>query len=137
MPAYVDTGLNVVHVDGGAEGHLLAFERGAVGERYILGGDNMSLREILSTVAEIVGRPPPRLRLPHALVLPVAYAAEAVARVGGGGEPIVTVDGVRMARKLMYFSSDKAKRMLGYRPRAATEALRDAVAWFRAHGYLA
>ncbi len=136
MPAYVDTGLNVVHVDDVATGHLLAYERGKIGERYILGGDNMSSREVLATIAEMVGRSPPRIRLPHGLVLPVAYLAEAIARLRGRGEPIVTVDGVRMARKLMYFSSGKAKEALGYEPRPAVEALRDAVRWFQAHGYL-
>ena len=136
MPAYVDTGLNVVHVDDVALGHLLAFERGRVGERYILGGEDMSLRQILAEVARLVGRPPPRLRLPHNLVLPIAYVAEAVARVRGKGEPIATVDGVRLARKFMYFKSDKARRELGYGSRPAREAIADAVTWFRAHGYL-
>ena len=137
MPAYVDTGLNVVHVDDVAEGHLLAFARGRVGERYILGGEDMSLRQILEEVARLTGRRPPRLRLPHDLVLPIAYLAEAVARVAGGHEPIVTVDGVKLARKLMYFASEKARRELGYRARPAREAIADAVAWFRAEGYLA
>jgi dihydroflavonol-4-reductase len=137
MPAYVDTGLNVVHVDDVAEGHVLALERGEIGERYILGGENMSLREILGEVARLVGRKPPRLRLPHGLVLPIAHAAEGVARLLGGREPIVTVDGVKLARKFMYFRCDKASRTLGYRPRPAAEALADAVAWFRDNGYLA
>lgn len=137
MPAYVDTGLNVVHVDDVAEGHLLAFARGRVGERYILGGENMSLRQILEEVARLTGRQPPRLRLPHEIVLPIAYLAEAVARVAGGREPAVTVDGVKLARKFMYFASDKARRELGYRARPAREAIADAVAWFRADRRLA
>ncbi len=135
MPAFVDTGLNLVHVDDVAAGHLLAYERGAVGERYILGGDNMTLREILRDIAAITGRRPPRVRLPHGLVVPIAYVAEAWARLGGG-EPFVTVDGVRMARKLMFFSSQKARDALGFRPRPAAEALRDAVEWYRLNGYL-
>jgi dihydroflavonol-4-reductase len=135
MPAFVDTGLNLVHVADVAAGHLLAYERGAVGERYILGGDNMTLREILRDIAAITGRRPPRVRLPHGLVVPIAYVAEAWARLGGG-EPFVTVDGVRMARKLMFFSSQKARDALGFRPRPAAEALRDAVEWYRLNGYL-
>jgi len=134
MPAYVDTGLNVVHVDDVAEGHWLAHERGRVGERYILGGENMSLREILVEVARLVGRPPPRVRLPHDLVLPIAYVAEAIARLRGRGEPIATVDGVRLAKKFMYFKCDKAARELGYTSRPAVQAIADAVAWFRAQG---
>jgi len=136
IPAYVDTGLNVAHVDDVAAGHLLAFERGGLGESYILGGEDMTLRALLETVAALAGRRPPRLRVPHWAVLPVAYAAEALARRGGKGEPIVTVDGVRMSRKRMYFSSDKARRDLGYAPRPGAEALRDALDWFRASGYL-
>ncbi|MFN0041622.1 MAG: hopanoid-associated sugar epimerase [Alphaproteobacteria bacterium] len=137
LPAYVDTGLNVVHVDDVAAGHLLAFERGRVGERYILGGEDMSLRRILELVAAATGRPAPRIRLPHDLVMPVAHVAEAWARVFGGGEPMVTRDGVRMSRKRMYFSSAKAERELGYRRRPAKEAIADAIAWFEANGYLA
>ena len=135
MPAYVDTGLNLVHVDDVAEGHLLAFERGRVGERYILGAENLALRDILTEIAALTGRRPPRVRLPHNLVLPVAVIAEGWARISGGGEPMVTVDGVRLARKKMYFSCEKAMRELGYAPRPAAEALSDAVAWFRAFGY--
>ncbi len=137
LPAYVDTGLNVVHVDDVAEGHLLAFERGRVGERYILGGEDMSLRRILELVAAATGRHAPRIRLPHDLVMPVAYIAETWARIFGGGEPMVTRDGVRMSRKRMYFSSAKAERELGYRHRPAKDAIADAVAWFDANGYLA
>jgi dihydroflavonol-4-reductase len=136
MPAFVDTGLNVVHVDDVAEGHLAALRRGGIGERYILGGENLPLSEILAEIALLCGRKPPRIRLPHAAVMPVAYMAEAWCRATGHGEPFVTVDGVRMARKTMYFSSAKAERVLGYRARPATEALADAVRWFRANGYL-
>ncbi len=135
MPAFVDTGLNVVHVDDVAAGHLAAFERGRAGERYILGGENMTLREILGEIAAITGRRPPRVRLPHGLVLPIAHLAEAWAR-WRGGEPFATVDGIRMARSTMFFSSQKARDALGYRPRPAVEALRDAVEWYRREGYL-
>ena len=135
MPAYVDTGLNIVHVDDVANGHLLAFERGAVGQRYVLGGENLTLREILGRIAVITGRPAPRIRLPHAVVLPIAYVSQAWARLTGGGEPRATVDGVRMSRKYMFFSSDKARRDLGYAPRPAEEALREAERWFRENGY--
>ena len=136
MPAFVNTGLNVVHVDDVAAGHLLAFERGAIGERYILGGRDMTLAEILAGIADLVGRKPPRIRLPHGLVLPLAYAAEAWARLDGTREPFVTVDGVRMAAKRMFFSSAKAVRELGYGARPPEAALEDAVAWFQEMGYL-
>ncbi len=135
MPAFVDTGLNLVHVDDVAAGHLLAFEHGAVGERYILGGENMTLRDILNEIAAITGRRPPRVRLPHGLVLPIAYLAEAWARVSGG-QPFATVDGLRMAKQTMFFSSQKARDALGFKPRPAVEALGDAVEWYRRRGYL-
>ena len=137
MPAYVNTGLNVVHVDDVAAGHLLAYEKGAVGEAYILGGENRTLQWILETVAELTGQPPPRVRLPHWFVTPIAYIWEAVTRVRGSGEPMMTVDSVRMSRKPMYFSSEKARRELGYSPRPAVEALRDEIEWFYKHGYVA
>ncbi len=135
MPAYVDTGLNVVHVDDVAAGHLLALERGQVGERYILGGEDMTLREILEVVCAHAGRRPPRVKLPHDLLMPIAYGAEAVARLLDR-EPLFTVDSIRMAKKRMFFSCEKAKRVLGYAPRPAVEAIRDAVDWFRENGYL-
>ncbi len=135
LPAYVDTGLNVVHVDDVAEGEWLAFERGRVGERYVLGGEDMSLADILSRVASVAGRSPPRIRLAPAAVLPVAYLAEAWARLTGSGEPMATVSGVRMSTHRMFYSSAKARRELGYRPRPAAEALADAVHWFQRHGY--
>ena len=136
MPAYVDTGLNVVHVDDVAQGHLDAFQRGRVGERYILGGENMSLYEILCSVASITGGRPPRLRLPHGFVLPIAYMMEGWARFFGRGEPRATVDGVRMAKKKMFFSSAKAERDLAYIHRPPAAAFRDAIDWYRANGYL-
>jgi dihydroflavonol-4-reductase len=136
MPAYVDTGLNVVHVDDVATGHLLAYNNGVVGEPYILGGENRTLQWILETVAELTGQPPPRIRLPHWFVTPIAHIIEGIARVSGLGEPMLTIDGVRMARKRMYFSSEKARSKLGYSPRPAVEALRDGVEWFYKHGYI-
>lgn len=132
-PAYVDTGLNIVHVDDVAEGHLAAFHRGRIGERYILGGQDMTLREILGAIALLTGRKPPRIRLPHALLLPIAYAAEALARISAR-ETRITLEGVRLARKRMFFSSDKAQRELGYRWRAPASAFADAVRWFREQG---
>jgi dihydroflavonol-4-reductase len=135
MPAFVDTGLNVVHVDDVAEGHLLAMERGVIGGHYILGAENLTLEEILGTVAEIVHRPAPRLKIPHGVVMPIAWCAECLANMTGR-EPFVTRDGVRLARKRMFFSSDHAIAALGYRPRPAKAAIADAVGWFGRHGYL-
>ena len=112
MPAYVDTGLNLAHVDDVAEGHVLAFERGVVGERYILGGRNMALKEILAEIARLVGAKAPKIRLPHALILPLAHACEAVSRLNGR-EHFRTVDGNRLAKKKMFFSSAKAESVLG------------------------
>ena len=132
LPAYVDTGLNVVHVDDVAQGHWLAFERGVVGERYILGGFNLSLREMLTEIADIAGRSPPKIRLPHGVVMPIAYASEAWARLTGMN-PIATVEEVRMSKKRMFFTSAKAERELGYSARPARLALEDAVRWFGQH----
>jgi dihydroflavonol-4-reductase len=135
MPAYVDTGLNIVHVDDVAAGHLLAFHRGRTGERYILGGEDMTLRRILGEIARIVGRRPPRIRLPYSAVLPIAYLAEGIAKVTGRSGR-VTLEGVRMSRKRMFFSSAKAVRDLGYGWRPPTEAFADAVRWFRERGLI-
>ncbi|MGY9015700.1 MAG: NAD-dependent epimerase/dehydratase family protein, partial [Rhodospirillales bacterium] len=136
MPAYVDTGLNIAHVDDVAEAHLLAMDKGVIGERYILGGENMTLFEILTDIAGIVGRKPPKVRIPHNAILPFAALAEGWARITRGKEPFATLDGIKMAKKKMFFSSDKAKRDLGYSPRPAHEALADAVDWFREKNYL-
>lgn len=135
MPAYVETGLNVVHVDDVAQGHLLAHDKGRVGARYILGGADMTLGAILDLVAAETGKAAPRIKLPHGLVMPIAAISEALAQVTGK-EPFATRDGVRMARKHMYFSSAKAERDLGYAARPAVEAIKDAVVWFRSNGYL-
>jgi len=136
MPAYVDTGLNFVHVDDVARGHILAFEKGLVGERYILGGENLSLKSLLECVAEITGKPAPKICIPHNLVLPIARLAEAWTILTNGSEPFATVDGVNMAKKKMYFTSAKAERELGYTHRPVTDALGDAIKWFGDNGYL-
>jgi dihydroflavonol-4-reductase len=136
IPAFVDTGLNFAHVDDIAEGHLLAFERGRIGERYILGGENVPLQELLGAVADVIGRRAPRIRLPRLPLFPLAFGAEAVARLTGK-EPLLTVDGLRLARYRMFFTSAKAERELGYRSRPYREGVVDALAWFRKAGYLA
>ncbi len=132
MPAYVETGLNIVHVDDVAEGHVLAFERGVIGEKYILGGENLMLGELFRMVAEIVHRKPPRIQLKQSWLYPVASVSEMLARCFGI-QPRVTREMLDMSKKLMFFSSAKAERELDYRPRAARHALIDAVAWFREH----
>jgi dihydroflavonol-4-reductase len=135
MPAFVDTGLNVVHVDDVAAGHLAALRRGRIGERYILGGENLSLADLLARIAVLTGRTPPRVRLPRALIYPLALAAESFAYITRR-EPFVTRDGLRMAKHKMFFTSAKAARELGYTSRPVDDALRDALQWFRAEGYL-
>jgi len=136
IPAFVDTGLNFAHVDDIAQGHLLALERGRTGERYILGGQNLLLRDLLAEIAQRTGRRPPRIRLPRTPLFPLALGAEAVARLTGK-EPLLTRDGLRMARYRMFFTSAKAERELGYRARPYEEGVADALAWFRSAGYLA
>jgi len=135
MPAFVDTGLNLVHVDDVAAGHVAALARGSVGERYILGGDNVTLADMLRDIARLVGRPAPRFELPRAPLYPLAAAAQGLAAVTGR-EPLLTLDGLRMSRQRMFFTSAKAAAALGYRARPYTEGLRDAVNWFREAGYL-
>lgn len=135
MPAYLDTGLNAVHVDDVAEGHMLAHDKGEIGERYILGGDNMTLHDIIKTVTDHVGRPGPWVKLPRSPLYPVAWIAEQVARVTKR-EPVLTVDALKMAAKHMYYSSDKAREKLGYAPRPAAHALTEAVDWYRENGFL-
>lgn len=130
IPAYVDTGLNIVHVDDVAEGHCLAYEKGRVGERYILGGENLSLQRILALIAVLAHRKPPRVRLSRHLLWPVAAASEWYARARKTALPLVTFDELRMAKKHMFYSSAKAERELGFRARPAAEALADAVTWF-------
>jgi dihydroflavonol-4-reductase len=135
IPAFVDTGLNFAHVDDIAEGHLLAFERGRIGERYILGGENVLLRDLLAAIAGLSGRRAPRISLPRMPLYPLAYGAEAFARLTGK-EPLLTLDGLRLARYRMFFTSAKAERELGYRSRPYQEGVADALAWFRKAGYL-
>ena len=133
MPVYVNTGLNIVHVDDVAAGHLLAFEKGVIGERYILGGDNMTLCEILCQIALISGRRPPVARIPVNAAFAVALIAEGWSRLVDR-EPFVTLDSVRLARKTMFYSSEKAIQALGYAPREARQALADAIGWFLRKG---
>jgi dihydroflavonol-4-reductase len=133
MPAFVDTGLNLVHVDDVAAGHIAALKSGRIGERYILGGDNMTLAELLGRIARLVGRMPPRLRLPRAPLYPLAFLAEMAAHVTKR-EPLLTLDGLRMSKQRMFFTSAKAERELGYRARPAEQGIRDAIDWFRQAG---
>lgn len=135
MPAYVETGLNLVHVDDVADGHVAALKKGRIGERYILGGQDMTLGQMLAHIARLAGRRPPTLELPRLLIYPIAYGAEAAARITGR-EPFATVDGLRMAKYKMFFSSSKAERELDYRARPAPQALAEAFDWFRGAGYL-
>lgn len=135
MPAYVDTGVNIVHVDDVAEGHALALERGRVGEVYILGGQNYLLGDLFRMVSEIAGVKPPRIRLSQDVLWPVAVVSEWLSR-RFGIEPRVTREMLAMSRKKMFFSSDKAIRELGYNPRPAREAVKDAIDWFREAGML-
>src|SRR5215470_12590725 len=135
MPAFVNTGLNLVHVDDVAVGHLAALARGTIGERYILGGENVYLRDMLAEIARIVGRKPPRVRLPIAPLFPLAVVAEGMGLITGR-EPFLTLDGLRMARHRMFFNDAKARRELGYSTRPYRDGIADAIAWFRQHGYL-
>ena len=134
MPAFVDTGLNLVHVEDVAEGHLAALDRGKIGENYILGGTDVSLQTMLADIAALTGRQAPRIKLPRAPLFPLAYGAEAIARLTGK-EPMLTADALRMSRYHMFFSSAKAEKELGYRARPYRKGLADAIAWFGANGY--
>ena len=134
MPAYVNTGLNVAHADDIAHGHLLAYANGVPGERYILGGENMTLLQILQTIDQISGKRTKRVNLPVKLVLPAAWVMEKMAMMTNI-EPRATMDSVRMAKKKMFYSSEKAVRELGYQYRPAAEALEDAMNWFQNNGY--
>jgi len=134
MPGFVDTGLNLVDVCDVAEGHLSACEHGRPGERYILGSENLTLQQIFGTLAEIIGKPAPRLRVPYAVAYAAGVVSTALANVTGK-EPLAPLDAVRMARKKMWVRHDKAAAELGYSPGSAGAALRRAVEWFRGHGY--
>ena len=136
IPAYVDTGLNVVAVEDVAAGHLLAAGKGRSGERYILGGRNMTLKEILDALAANTGRRAPRLKLPHVVALAAGYADELYSRLAGR-EPQIPVEGVKMSRHKMFVESDKAARELGYAPGKIEAALERAVRWYEDNGYVA
>jgi dihydroflavonol-4-reductase len=135
IPAFVDTGLNLVHVDDVATGHLLALKHGRIGERYILGGEDVSLRQMLSDIAAMVGRKAPTVNLPRAPLYPLAVVMEVMGGITGK-EPMLTRDALKMASHRMFFSSEKAKAELGYSARPYRQGLEDALAWFRAEGYL-
>ena len=135
MPAFLDTGLNLVHVDDVAQGHLLALEKGRQSERYILGGQDVSLGQMLADIAGLVGRKPPTVSLPRAPLYPLAVITEAIAYVTNK-EPFLPLDALKMASHKMFFSSAKAERELGYAARPYIEGLTDALAWFRQAGYV-
>ncbi|HEY2185990.1 MAG TPA: hopanoid-associated sugar epimerase [Xanthobacteraceae bacterium] len=135
IPAFVDTGLNLVHVDDVAAGHLAALQHGRIGERYILGGENVPFGKMLGDISRLAGRRPPRLRIPHAMAVPVAYVAEGLALLSGK-EPLATVDGMRMAKHHMYFTARKAERELGFTARPYMLGLEHAIRWFREAGYV-
>jgi dihydroflavonol-4-reductase len=135
MPAYVDTGLNFVAVEDVAEGHLLAAQHGRVGERYLLGGRNMTLKELLDALASITGLSAPARRIPHSIALAAALADTAIARLSGR-EPRIPVEGVRIARHSMFVNDAKARRELGYAPGPVEAALQRAVHWYAANGYV-
>ena len=136
IPAFVDTGLNIAHVDDVANGHLLAFKQGKVGRRYILGGEDMSLENILRCVANYCGHKPPSIRLSRQLVYPIAWISQFWAYLTNGPEPRATVDGLKMSRKKMFFSSARAEKELGYHFRPAEQAIHEAIDWFKANEQL-
>ena len=135
FPAYVDTGLNLADVTEVANGHIAAMERAVPGELYILGGQDLTLKQLLDKLAEITGSPSPTVRVPHAVAFGFALVDEFVTGRIRGKEPRATVDAVRMGRKKMFASSAKAERELGYRVVPVTDALKRAVDWFKAKGY--
>lgn len=135
FPAYVDTGLNLVDVKQCALGHIAALEKGRSGERYILGGENLTLKEILDKLAAITGLPSPKVKVPYILALATGVVDEIVTGRIRGREPRATIDAVRMGRKKMFASSAKAERELGWSVVPVDDALRRAVEWFRANGY--
>jgi dihydroflavonol-4-reductase len=135
MPAYIDTGLTIVDVDDVATGHLLAMEKGKIGERYILGGENLSLKQVLDLLSEVSGRSKVRIRIPRALALAWAIVDTGLAKLNSNHIPSATPDTVRVSSKKEYFSSTKAMLALGYTYIPASEALRKAVNWYRTYGY--
>jgi dihydroflavonol-4-reductase len=135
MPAYVDTGLNFVAVEDAAAGHLLAAERGQIGERYILGAENLTLKQMLDLLSRVSGRPAPRWRMPHAVALGAAYADAGISRLLGR-EPQIPLEGVRMARHRMFVNTGKARRELGFSPGPVLAAVERAVRWYQNNGYV-
>lgn len=136
MPGYVETGLNFVGVEECAAGHLLVAEKGKVGERYLLGGENLTLKQLLDTLAKITGLPAPRMKIPHGLALGVAYASTAFSRLIGK-EPQIPVEGVKIARHMMFVDCTRAQRELGFQAGPVAAALERAVLWYEANGYIA
>ena len=135
MPAYVDTGLNFVPVEDAAAGHLLAAGRGRIGERYILGGENLTLKQALEILSQVSGRPAPRVRVPHILALAAGYADAALSRLMRR-EPQIPLEGVRMARHSMFVNSERARAELGFSPGPVTAAFERAVRWYESNGYV-
>jgi dihydroflavonol-4-reductase len=136
MPAYVDTGLNLIDVEDVAAGHLLAAEKGRVGGKYILGNENLTLQQILLLLSELTGQPAPRFKVPYLMALSVAYVDAAIARLIPGREPFVPPVGVKLSKKKMFFNPGKAVRELGLPQTPVREALRKAIAWFCQNGYV-
>ena len=135
MPGYVETGLNFVGVEQCAAGHLLVGEKGKIGERYLLGGENLSLKELLDTLAEITGLPAPSMKIPHGLALGVAYLETGFSRLLGK-EPQIPVEGVKIAQHKMFVDVSRAQRELGFQPGSVSDALERAVRWYQANGYV-
>jgi dihydroflavonol-4-reductase len=135
FPAYVDTGLNLVDVSEVARMHVAALERGTPGERYILGGENLTLKQILDRMSAITGLPSPTMKVPHAVAMTFAFFDETITGRLLGREPRATVEAVRMGRKVMFASSAKAERDLGFKVLPVYNAMRAAIEWFVAHGY--
>jgi dihydroflavonol-4-reductase len=136
FPAYVDTGLNVADVKEVARGHVLAMEKARPGERYILGGENLTLKQILDKLALLTGLPSPRTKVPHGVAMGFAVFDQFFTGMVMGREPRATIDAVKMGRKKMFASSAKAERELGYKIVPVEDALRRAVEWFQIHGYV-
>ncbi len=136
MPGYVETGLNFVGVEDCAAGHLLIAEKGKVGERYLLGGQNLTLKQMLDALSKITGLPAPKLKIPHGLALGVAYASTVFSRLLGR-EPGIPVEGVKIARHMMFVDCSRAQRELGFKAGPVAAALERAVRWYEANGYIA
>jgi dihydroflavonol-4-reductase len=136
MPGYVETGLNFVGVEECAAGHILIAEKGLVGERYLLGSENLTLKAVLDILAKITGLPAPSMKIPHRVALGVAYAESAFSRLIGR-EPQIPVEGVKIAQHMMFVDCKRAQRELGFQSGSATAAFQRAVRWYEANGYIA